>query len=89
MTKGGYHNMGLYKPFLVLEGPWMAISMEFIMGVPHSQRGNDFVFLVVDQFSKMAHFIPCKKKNDASNVVKLFFKKIVRLHGLPKSITSD
>jgi len=41
---------------------------------------------VVDKFSKMAHFIPCK---NAVHVADLFFKDIVRLHGLPKSIVSD
>ena len=41
------------------------------------------------RFSKMAHFVPCNKSNDASHVTDLYFKEIVRLHGIPKTMVSD
>ena len=37
----------------------------------------------------MAHFIPCHKSDDATNVVDLFFHEIIRLHGVPNIIVSD
>ena len=80
--------VGHLKPLQIPDRPWSSISMDFIVGLPLS-KGFNSICVIVDRFSKMAHFIPCLDTITASQLASVFMRSIVRLHGLPKEIISD
>jgi len=79
---------GLLEPLELPMRPWTAISMDFIVGLPKS-HGYMKIWVIVDRFSKMAHFIPLRTKEHIKELALTFVKEIWRLHGLPESIVSD
>ena len=78
----------LLQPLPILKRPWSSVSMDFIVDLPPS---NTFycIYVVVDRFSKIAHFVLCKKTITGEDTAKLFIDNIYRYHGLPDDIVSD
>jgi len=62
--------------------------MDFVLGLPRTKKERDSIFMVVDRFSKMTHFVPCHKSNNIVHIADLFVQEIARLHGMSYTIVS-
>jgi hypothetical protein len=79
----------LLSPLELPYVPWISITMDFITDLPLSEDCHQ-VWVIVDRFTKMAHFIPLKKEQKmAEYSVKIFAHKIWRFHGILTDIISD
>lgn len=79
---------GLLQPLPVPTQSWEVISMDFVEGLPPSDRYNA-ILVVIDKFSKYGHFIPIHHPCTTLQVAKLFLDNVYKLHGLPKAIISN
>jgi len=89
-NKAAHHQpYGLLNPPELPYAPWQSIAMDFITDLPLLE-GCDQLWVVIDRFTKMAHFIalPTKGKT-ASNLARIFTREVWKYHGLPADIVSD
>jgi transposase InsO family protein len=76
------------KPLPIPEQPWSSISMDWITDLP-SVNQLDAILVIVDRFTKLAHFIPTTKSCTAPQVADLFLHHVIRLHGFPRQLITD
>ena len=74
--------LGLLQPLPIPEQAWLSVSMDFVDGLPRSE-GKDSVLVVVDQFTKFAHFIGLSHPYTPQEVARVFLDRVVKLHGVP------
>jgi hypothetical protein len=59
--------------------------MDFIMGLPHTSRGYNSIWVIVDRLTKSAYFIPVVTTYRVGEYAELYISHIVRYHGIPKT----
>ncbi|WVZ93330.1 hypothetical protein U9M48_039317, partial [Paspalum notatum var. saurae] len=80
---------GMLQPLNIPAWKWEDIHMDFVVGLPRTQKGYDSIWVIIDRFTKSAHFLPVKTVYRANTYAELYIAKIVSLHGVPRTITSD
>jgi hypothetical protein len=65
------------------------IAMDFNISLPRTQLSYDSIWVIVDQLTNVAYFIPVKATYSVLPLAELYMSRIVCLHGVPKKIVSD
>jgi hypothetical protein len=81
--------VGLLQPLQFPVWKWDEVGMDFITGLPRSNRGHDSIWVIVDRLTKDAHFLPVKTTGHGRKLADLYISQIISLHGVPKTIVSD
>ncbi|PRP76671.1 retrotransposable element protein, partial [Planoprotostelium fungivorum] len=76
---------GLLQPLEVPSDRWTSVTIDFMVELPECQ-GFNAIMVVVDRFTKMSHFIPCKNTITSEEAAWLYIDRVFRLHGIPEKI---
>jgi hypothetical protein len=77
---------GLLQHLSIPEWKWVDISMDFIVGLPPTDCKVDSIWVIVDLFTKSAHFIPVHTRFMAEKYTKIYIARILCRHGVLKTI---
>ena len=80
---------GKLHPLSIPEWKWEKITMDFVLRLPRTFRKHDAIWVIIDQLTKLAHFLPVQQSDLLDKLSRIYVSEIVRLHGVPISIVSD
>nr|GEZ85052.1 retrotransposon protein, putative, Ty3-gypsy subclass [Tanacetum cinerariifolium] len=68
---------------------WDNITMDFVTKLPRTSSGYDTIWVIVDRFTKSAHFLSMREDDSMDKLTKLYLKEVVTRHGISISIISN
>ena len=80
---------GLHQQIEIPKWKWERIAMDFMMGLPHTLKGHDAIWIIIDWMTKSTHFLPVKTTFSTTQYAQLYIDEILSLHGILISIISD
>jgi hypothetical protein len=81
--------VGPLQPLPIPSWKWEDICMDFIVGLPNTSRHHDSIWVIVDRWTKTAHFWPVHTTHRTEKYAEIYIDQIVRLHGIPRTIVSE
>ena len=73
------------QPLPIPVWKWDHINTDFVVRMPRTQKHHDAIWVVVDRLTKSTHFLAMRTSLNAEQLVELYLKEIVRLHGIPRN----
>ncbi|WVZ49842.1 hypothetical protein U9M48_001168, partial [Paspalum notatum var. saurae] len=67
---------GMLQPLAVPAWKWEDIHMDFIVGLPRTSKGYDSIWVIIDRFTKSAHFILSRPPIERSNMLNYIFPRL-------------
>ncbi|GJW82326.1 putative reverse transcriptase domain-containing protein [Tanacetum coccineum] len=80
---------GLLVQLVIPIWKWENITIDFITKLPKMSSSQDAIWVIVDQLTKSAHFLPMKETDSMEKLMRQYLKKVVSRHGVPVLIISD
>ena len=83
-----HHPYGLLDQLLISSKPWQSISLHFITDLNPDSQGFGAILTVVDQYTKMVHFVPYTKEITNEETARIVMREVFWHYGLPERVSS-